>query len=113
MRESIYSKINIFTFIFVLVFNVNLHSQWLEQNYLNTELWRVSFVNDTTGWILGNNYIYKTTDGGDSWVPQDTSKGLGYALCALNDAVVIYANWSFYYDYSTGIRMTNDGALTW
>jgi len=113
MRKSKYFKINIVTFILFLFFHVNLHSQWLEQNYLNTELWRVSFVNDTTGWILGNNYIYKTTDGGDSWVPQDTSNGLGYALCALNDAVVIYANWSFYDDYSPGIRRTTDGGLTW
>lgn len=49
-------------------------SQW--QTYdlgiedFSENLYDVFFVNDNIGWIVGNNTILKTTDGGDNWIQQ-------------------------------------------
>jgi hypothetical protein len=63
----------------------------------------VRFADSTTGWIVGWGNIYKTTDGGNSWITQDSSGGT--ALEILNDKIVFYSN------YRLGIRKTTDSVL--
>jgi len=114
MRSSIKALILIL-FLAFLILSPNLNAQWFEQNFpTNEHLRKVRFANEMAGWILGNDFIYKTSDGGVSWVPQDSSLGWGNGLYVLNDQVVFYntyttnsANWE------RGIRRTTDGGLTW
>ncbi len=41
------------------------YCQWVQQPFPATEdLWKVRFIDSTTGWVLGANYLYKTTNGG-------------------------------------------------
>jgi len=40
-----------------------LEAQWLQQPFPSTEdLYKVRFVNDNAGWVLGEKAIYKTVD---------------------------------------------------
>lgn len=87
--------------------------QWVQQPFPTSEtLWKVRFVDSLNGWVLGHQFVYKTTDGGSTWIPQDTSMGAGFALSVLDANVAFYAN----YPGSTpsrGIRRTTDGGTTW
>ena len=41
---------------------------WQQEMNAGNKPQRIFFVNDTTGWVIGNNYnIYKTTNTGDAW----------------------------------------------
>jgi photosystem II stability/assembly factor-like uncharacterized protein len=59
------------SFLFILFLNSNvIIGQWYLQNPYptNQDLYSVSFISQTTGWILGkNNTVLKTTDEGNSW----------------------------------------------
>ena len=106
----------IFLIIIVAIFCPwdTLLSQWTQQPFPTTEdLFRVRFVDSMTGWVLGSDFIYKTTDGGTTWVPQDTSFGFGVALFALNANVAFYANYASSTPHTRGIRRTTDGGANW
>ena len=91
-----------------------LPSQWIQQTFPTTEtLWKVRFANEQTGWIAAYNYIYKTTNGGDGWVKQDTSIGGCDAMYVLNDQIGMFANWTGVGELSRGIRRTTNGGTTW
>ena len=89
-------------------FEKTLFSQWVQQPFpTNDNLWKVRFVDPVTGWIAGSNHIFKTTDGGISWIVQDTSYGYCQCLFALNQSLVIFAN------YGRPTRRSTDGGSTW
>ncbi len=91
-----------------------LFSQWLTQSFPSSEyLWKVRFADVNTGWILGQQFIYKTTNSGSSWTLQDTSMGAGFALYALDDKTVFYTNFTGVPPYSRGIRRTTNGGVSW
>jgi len=91
-----------------LLFHSPIQAQWVQQPFPSTEyLTRVHFVNADTGWIFGGEYIYKTIDGGASWIPQDSTGALGLVLAAINADTVLYAN------YAGRLRRTSDGGTTW
>jgi len=92
-----------------------LNAQWLQQPFPSTEdLYKVRFVNSNAGWVLGENAIYKTVDGGKTWAKQDASTKFGNLLLALNENVVFYSGaFSMPSQATTGLRRTTDGGLTW
>lgn len=104
-------------FLFMLLNTANLlHAQWVQQPFPTSEtLYKVRFVNANTGWILGENGIYKTADTGRSWMKQNVSTRFGNLLLALNENVVFYSgsiNTSTI-KATTGLRRTDDGGTTW
>ena len=76
---------------------------------LNNYFWftDVSFANENAGYILnqGNNLIFKTTDGGDSWIENYPGYYLTKIFCF--DSVNVFA----LSDY--GIIKTTNGGLSW
>ena len=82
---SSWLKILVAFFIVLSLQSISVFGQWMQQPFPSSEpLFKVRFANSTTGWILGENYIYKTSDGGYSWFPQDSSGGEGTAFTVLN-----------------------------
>ncbi len=45
-------------------------AQWIKQFSPNHDLRDIEFINRYTGWTCGDNFIYKTTDGGTTWDEQ-------------------------------------------
>jgi photosystem II stability/assembly factor-like uncharacterized protein len=110
MRSS--TKALILTLLSSLILSSNTNAQWLQQNFpTNEHLFKVKFSNEMVGWILGSDFIYKTSDSGVNWVPQDSTLGFGTALYVLNDQVVFYS--ASISGSSRGIRRTTDGGITW
>jgi hypothetical protein len=91
-----------------------LYGQWVQQPFPTSEvLWKVRFIDESTGWVLGQEFVYKTTDGGTTWIPQDSSLGSGSALHARNADVVFHANFTGIDPYTDGIRRSTDGGTSW
>lgn len=102
-------RIFIYSSLFVLM-QINLFAQWNQISIPTTEdLFMVRFVSETTGWVVGKNFVYKTTNGGSDWQAQDTVMGGGSeALITIDSLTVLYADYSW-----RGIRGTTDGGSTW
>jgi len=101
----------IFKYCLVSIFIwINNSAQWQQISIPTTEdLFMVRFVSETTGWVVGKNFVYKTTNGGSNWQTQDTVMGGGSeALIAIDSFTVLYADYSW-----RGIRGTTDGGSTW
>ena len=93
----------------ILIFSVYSYGQWNQITFpSNEDLFMVRFVSENTGWVVGENFVYKTTDGGNNWETQDSVMGSWCeALCAIDSLTVVYA------DSPRGIRRTSDGGTTW
>ncbi|MEO7522998.1 MAG: hypothetical protein ABIT58_02830 [Ferruginibacter sp.] len=64
------------------------------------------FLNNTEGWLLRQDGLYKTLDGGDSWIV-DTSLTNAYGSIDFPDSNIGY--FSFY----GTVNKTTDGGVTW
>ena len=110
-------KILIAQLVLIIILSSNLFSQWIEQSFVTNEyLSKVRFLNDTTGWVLGDNYIYQTTDGGMNWTTKDSIIPAGSrssSLLPLNDNIVFYSVFNFQISQGSGVRRTLDGGVTW
>lgn len=94
--------------IFVL-HSAFLLGQWLQRPFpSNEDLNKVRFIDSTTGWISGANCFYKTTNGGQDWVTQDSGAFFGTLTPLSRDTV-------FLLKYTTVpiLRRTIDGGMTW
>jgi len=61
----------IFTLLFIHNLLVIAEAQWIIQPTGNVHAIRdVEFIDRNTGWACGENYIYKTTTGGNNWIEQ-------------------------------------------
>ena len=98
-----------------LILTTFCFGQWMEQPFSASEsLFKVRFADSTNGWILGENHIFKTTDAGNSWFPQDSSVGdFGTALTVLNTETAFYSCYTNSAPYFGLIRKTTDSGLTW
>ena len=104
----------IFSFFFLFLPNCFLLGQWVQQPFPTSEsLWEVQFINDTTGWVLGDSALYKTTNGGETWHDKDSTEGYGMFLNALNDKVVFYGDLPWSNNPSRGMRRTINGGESW
>lgn len=93
----------------ILIFSVYSYGQWNQiTSPSNENLLMVRFVSESTGWVVGENFVYKTTDGGNNWETQDSVLGSWCeSLYAIDSLTVVYA------DDPRGIRRTSDGGATW
>jgi photosystem II stability/assembly factor-like uncharacterized protein len=94
---------------FILIFSVYSYGQWNQITFPSNEnLLMVRFVSEYTGWVVGENFVYKTTDSGTGWETQDSVLGTWCeALYAIDSLTLVYA------DSPRGIRRTSDGGTTW
>jgi photosystem II stability/assembly factor-like uncharacterized protein len=93
----------------ILLFSVYSYGQWNQITFPTPEdLLMVRFVSESTGWVVGENFVHKTTDGGNNWETQDSVLGSWCdALYAIDSLIVVYA------ENPRGIRRTTDGGTTW
>lgn len=82
----------------------------------NIPIQGIDFWNDTLGWAItglycprGPNYIddtiYKTVNGGMTWIPQNAAEGT-YDLLVTDDSTIYAAGWDT-------VKKTIDGGLSW
>lgn len=64
------------------------------------------FLNDTEGWMMREDALYQTTDGGHSWVV-DTTLNNGYGSIDFVDSNIGY------FSYYGTVNKTTDAGLTW
>jgi photosystem II stability/assembly factor-like uncharacterized protein len=89
-------------------------AQWSKISFPTNEfLWKVRFATEQTGWIAGHTFIYRTTNGGQTWTPRDSTKGAVFAMAVVNDSTLLYANSSTASFPGRGIRRTTDNGSTW
>lgn len=99
-----------FSALITLLLCFQLFGQWQSVTLPTEEGFNSGcFISDSTGWIVGNDYIYKTDDQGQGWQQQISSNGGGQLIYLLNDTTVFYANWGA----DDGLMMTTDGGTTW
>jgi|GEM_PF-5894342 len=77
----------------------------------NADLNQVQFLDNNTGFIVGNGVVLKTTSGGDSWSAIAESSSIEYtAVQFVNSQVGFIGGNDQYYAY---IFKTTNGGLTW
>lgn len=88
-------------------------AQWMQQNSgTNENLYDIEFLNDKTGWAMGDaGVVIKTTNGGTNWsnIPNPSGQygGLLWSVCPVDSEVVyIVAGYDF-------IMKTNNGGTNW
>ena len=90
-----------------------VEAQWIQQNSgTNQNLYDIEFINDKTGWAVGDaGVVIKTTNGGMNWLnvpnPSGQYGGLMWSICPV-DSEVVYAVAG--YDF---IMKSTNGGLNW
>ncbi len=104
------SKTSNWIIFFLVVFFISVNAQWIKQTFPSNEyLYIVKFASPEIGWILGQDHIFKTTDGGETWSINDTtSDNIWRGFYVIDDTTVIRAGFS-----KNGIKRTSDGGKTW
>ncbi len=79
----------------------------------DSNFYDVTFVNTNVGYVSGDNgQVFKTTNGGFSWIRQNTGVSEGLASIQFLNENVGYAASGFFQDYATIVKTVNGGA-TW
>jgi photosystem II stability/assembly factor-like uncharacterized protein len=100
----------IITFMVSFILLASLSGQWQIVNdgsgvFLNVNA--MDFINDDIGWSAGENVIYQTKDGGNTWISLPISQGLNFnGIDFINDLV----GWAV---QGNGIYKTLDGGISW
>lgn len=93
IKSTVMKKI-ILTLVIVQCFLSIAEGQWVKQFSPNHDLRDIEFIDRYTGWTCGENYIYKTTDGGISWNKQiHPDAFLIQQIFPVNDSVVYACGW--------------------
>src|SRR4030095_15317126 len=89
------------------------YAQWFAQNSgTNQNLYDIEFINDKTGWAVGDaGVVIKTTNGGNNWLnvpnPSGNYGGLLWSVCPVDSEVVyVVAGYDF-------IMKTTNGGTNW
>jgi photosystem II stability/assembly factor-like uncharacterized protein len=81
--------------------------QWIKQFSPDHDLNDIEFINRNTGWACGENYIYKTTNGGSTWMEQTHPDAfLIQQIFPVNERVVYAVGW-------WNFLKTTDGGENW
>ena len=84
----------IFIFIIIQTSIQFVEAQWIKQLSPAHAIRDIEFINRNTGWACGDNFIYKTTNGGKNWINQpNPSTFLIQQIHPVNDSVVYAAGW--------------------
>lgn len=113
-----------FTLITILiVFHLQLKALaqpgWIHQNSTTSlELYSIRFLNETTGWAVGDSgLILKTTNGGESWVSSRFERTPWRDLYFFNagTGVIVGGNWGFppFVPPENVIIKTTNGGINW
>jgi photosystem II stability/assembly factor-like uncharacterized protein len=107
---------SVFFTLFVFI-SFSIHAQWIEKDIrvsgqLVTNLKSMYFVNDSTGWVVGNatstSKILKTTDGGNTWAYQNVG-----SFGDLDNVYFVNENIGFATGDILPFLKTTDGGITW
>lgn len=104
-------KIWVFSALMLQASSTFTAAQWSWINPLPTgnDLKGVYFVTENTGWIVGSKgTIYKTSDGGTSWIEQDAG-----VHCDLNDVIMLDENSGYIAGDSSVVLKTINGGINW
>lgn len=95
--------------VLTFLFCNSLSAQWINQNSNTTQdLNSVAFVNEFTGFAVGNNgTVRKTTNSGQSWMTVNTGISL-----SLNKVHIVNGNVLYIVGFSSILKSTNLG-ITW
>lgn len=98
----------------ILIFGIQLSGfcQWEEKNInTNSILTSVDFLNNEIGYVTGGNKVFKTTNGGDSWVISFTASGTVFFenIVIIDDNKIIAVGKDFDAERSLIIRSENGG----
>lgn len=82
-----------------------INAQWVEQQIdPNLNIFDIEFINRNTGWLCGDNRIFKTTNSGTNWIEQSNpAQALLWQIHPVNENVVYAAG------YCTILKTTNGG----
>ena len=79
---------------FIQLYSQGVEAQWIRQLSPGHPIRDIEFINRYTGWACGDNFIYKTTNGGINWINQpNSSTFLIQQIHPVNDSVVYAAGW--------------------
>jgi photosystem II stability/assembly factor-like uncharacterized protein len=93
----------------IFLTSISFTQNWFIQNVslTNSNLNSVDFVDENTGWVVGEDQtIFKTTNGGDTWINQSNNYNTNYAVDFVNENIGYVVG-------SNRIRRTTDGGNTW
>lgn len=104
-------KLFLIALITVLLLNSNLYAGWFGlQTGSNSYLTSIFFNNASTGYVGGlNGYIAKTTDGGASWIQQNSLMNTQFVRAIS----FVDLNTGFICGDDGQIRKSTDGGTTW
>jgi photosystem II stability/assembly factor-like uncharacterized protein len=101
----------ILIYSFFTLFAAEIHSQWtpLPNAGINNYLINCYFISADTGWIVGRGpALFKTIDGGNTWISQQTLTNEDLLSVYFLDGMLGWVT-----GYDGGIYKTSDGGLTW
>ncbi|MDQ3022135.1 MAG: T9SS type A sorting domain-containing protein [Bacteroidota bacterium] len=90
--------------LLLIIFPSAINAQWYLQQVDPVPLRDIKFINKYTGWVCGENLIYKTTNSGTNWILQpNPAQSIIFEIQSVNDSVVYAAGWC------TILKTTNGG----
>jgi len=111
-------KITSVVTVLLLFINLSAYSQsgWIKTNICNRPLSGVHFINSNTGFILSNDSLFKTTDGGLNWTAKGTGSGspVFTSLKVFDENNISIMGQCCYPEWNFGlIAKTSNGGNTW
>ena len=85
------SKLTITCFVF---FFISVNAQWTKKSFPTNEYLNiVRFATPETGWIVSDNHIYKTTNGGNDWNIIDTVYSIWKGFQVIDDSTLLVGDY--------------------
>ena len=89
----------------------------MESNSLNlgaiNNFWDIQFINQDTGWVMGDQYLFKTTDGGENWQSMEALPDYSYKGCFFKNNNSGWMGANVPNTENRKILFTPDGGITW
>ena len=98
------------TISFIFLFSANIFSQWVNLNPIQPfeDLHKIDFINQNTGWIVGNQgIVLHTSDGGANWEYRNTPSA------SLTNIDFVNANTGYVSSENNVMYKTTNGGSNW